>query len=59
MLGRSSAVGDDVSVTKADAPSRERVAKYNRLLRIEEALGSDATFAGLSAFHPDRWEASA
>jgi len=44
---------------KAGAPSRERVAKYNRLLRIEETLGSDATFAGLSAFYPDRWEASA
>jgi enolase len=44
---------------KAGAPSRERVAKYNRLLRIEEALGAEARFAGLSAFYPDRWEASA
>ena len=44
---------------KAGAPSRERVAKYNRLLRIEEMLGPDAKFAGLSAFYPDRWEASA
>ncbi len=32
---------------KTGAPSRgERVAKYNQLLRIEEALGSDAEFAG-------------
>ena len=31
---------------KAGAPSRERVAKYNRLLRIEEMLGPDAKFAG-------------
>jgi enolase len=41
---------------KAGAPSRERVAKYNRLLRIEETLGSKAMFAGLAAFYPDRWE---
>jgi enolase len=35
---------------KAGAPSRsERVAKYNRLLRIEEELGSDAVYAGRSA----------
>ncbi len=32
---------------KAGAPSRgERTAKYNRLLRIEESLGSEAIFAG-------------
>jgi enolase len=32
---------------KAGAPVRgERVAKYNRLLRIEEALGSNARYAG-------------
>ena len=43
---------------KAGAPSRERVAKYNRLLRIEETLGSEAAFAGVGAFYPDRWEAS-
>ena len=36
---------------KSGAPSRsERVAKYNRLLRIEEELGSDGHFAGRSAF---------
>lgn len=44
---------------KAGAPSRERVAKYNRLLRIEETLGPDAKFAGLSAFYPDKWQTSA
>jgi enolase len=44
---------------KAGAPCRERVAKYNRLLRIKAALGSDATFAGFSACYPDRSEVSA
>jgi enolase len=28
----------------------ERIAKYNRLLRIEEELGASAHFAGLNAF---------
>lgn len=36
---------------KTSAPSRsERTAKYNRLLRIEEKLGSAAIYPGLSAF---------
>lgn len=36
---------------KTGAPARgERTAKYNRLLRIEEALGSDAVFLGIKAF---------
>ncbi|UCC60776.1 MAG: phosphopyruvate hydratase, partial [Dehalococcoidia bacterium] len=36
---------------KAGAPCRsERVAKYNRLLRIEEELGDKAKYAGMSAF---------
>ncbi|MCR4398684.1 MAG: phosphopyruvate hydratase [Firmicutes bacterium] len=36
---------------KSGAPSRtERVAKYNRLLRIEEELGASARFAGKQAF---------
>ena len=36
---------------KTGAPSRsERTAKYNRLLRIEEKLGSAAVYPGLSAF---------
>jgi enolase len=35
----------------AGAPSRtDRVAKYNQLLRIEEALGADATYPGRSVF---------
>ncbi|MEE9401417.1 MAG: hypothetical protein V3V32_05310, partial [Dehalococcoidia bacterium] len=29
----------------------ERVAKYNRLLRIEEELGEKARYAGMGAFH--------
>jgi enolase len=36
---------------KSGAPCRsERVAKYNRLLRIEEELGDRAKFAGMAAF---------
>lgn len=36
---------------KTGAPARsERVAKYNRLLRIEEILGDAAVYAGRSAF---------
>jgi enolase len=36
---------------KTGAPSRsDRVAKYNRLLRIEEELGDAARFPGLQAF---------
>ena len=36
---------------KTGAPARsERVAKYNQLLRIEEELGSQATYAGSEAF---------
>jgi enolase len=38
---------------KAGAPCRgERTAKYNQLLRIEEALGEDAIFAGAMPFRP-------
>lgn len=37
---------------KAGGPSRsERLAKYNRLLRIEEDLGTEARYAGMQAFH--------
>ena len=40
---------------KTGAPSRsERVAKYNRLLRIEEELGSAAVYPGFAAFHVKR-----
>ncbi len=45
------AVGTGAGQIKTGAPSRsDRVAKYNRLLRIEEQLGADATFPGLQAF---------
>jgi len=37
---------------KAGAPCRtERVAKYNRLLQIEQELGSSARYAGIKAFY--------
>ena len=37
---------------KTGAPSRgERVAKYNRLIRIEEELGEGATYPGMGAFY--------
>jgi enolase len=37
---------------KTGAPCRsDRVAKYNQLLRIEQELGDDALYAGLSAFN--------
>jgi enolase len=45
------AVATGVGQIKTGAPSRtDRVAKYNQLLRIEEALGPDAQYAGRSAF---------
>ena len=45
------AVATGCGQIKTGAPSRsDRVAKYNQLLRIEEALGSDAEFPGRSAF---------
>jgi len=45
------AVGTGAGQIKAGAPARsDRVAKYNRLLRIEEELGDRARFAGASAF---------
>lgn len=43
-------VGLRLGQIKAGAPARtERVAKYNRLLRIEEELGSGAEYAGWQA----------
>lgn len=46
------AVGMNTGFIKTGAPSRgERVAKYNRLLRIEEELGSAARYAGRDAFY--------
>ena len=45
------AVATGCGQIKTGAPSRsDRVAKYNQLLRIEEALGADAEFPGRSAF---------
>ena len=45
------AVAVDAGAIKTGAPCRtERVAKYNRLLRIEEELGADARYAGKEAF---------
>ncbi len=44
-------VGTATGQIKTGAPARtERVAKYNQLLRIEEALGDDAVFAGKAIF---------
>ena len=45
------AVATGCGQIKTGAPSRsDRVAKYNQLLRIEEALGDDATYPGRSVF---------
>ena len=45
------AVAANCGQIKTGAPARsERVAKYNQLLRIEEQLGNQATFAGKGAF---------
>lgn len=49
------AVALNTGQIKTGAPSRsERVAKYNRLLRIEEELGKSAVYPGISAFHVHR-----
>ncbi len=46
------AVGLNTGLIKAGAPCRsERIAKYNRLLRIEDELGEKANFAGMQAFY--------
>jgi enolase len=45
------AVATGCGQIKTGAPSRsDRVAKYNQLLRIEEALGGDAEYPGRAAF---------
>ncbi len=51
------AVALNVGQIKTGAPCRsERVAKYNQLLRIEEELGDQARYAGISAFaHIPHW----
>jgi enolase len=44
------AVGTSAGQIKTGSASRtDRVAKYNQLLRIEEELGSAATYAGRAA----------
>jgi enolase len=49
------AVATNAGQIKTGAPSRsDRVAKYNRLLRIEEALGPAAVYPGLRAFTAHR-----
>jgi enolase len=46
------AVGTNAGQIKTGSMSRsDRVAKYNQLLRIEEALGDDAVFGGKLKFH--------
>lgn len=46
------AVATNAGQIKTGAPSRsERVAKYNRLLRIEERLGTSACYPGFGAFN--------
>ena len=45
------ATGWDAGQLKVGSFTRsERMAKWNEMLRIEEAMGADAEFAGLSAF---------
>ena len=45
------AVATNCGQIKTGAPARsDRVAKYNQLLRIEEALGPDAVYPGRSVF---------
>ena len=45
------AVGLATGQIKTGAPARsERTAKYNRLLRIEDELGTSAKYAGMGAF---------
>ena len=45
------AVGTRATQIKTGSLSRsDRIAKYNQLLRIEEELGSSASYAGRAAF---------
>lgn len=49
------AVATNCGQIKTGSLSRsDRIAKYNRLLRIEERLGARAVFPGLAAFNPRR-----
>ena len=50
------AVASRAGQIKTGSLSRsERVAKYNRLLRIEDELGSQARYAGAMGMGPPRW----
>ena len=54
------AVATNAGQIKTGAPSRsDRVAKYNRLLRIEEELGAAAVYPGLRAFAAARADPAA
>jgi len=45
-------VGCNAGQIKTGSTSRtDRICKYNQLLRIEEALGRTAQYAGMSAFY--------
>jgi enolase len=49
------AVATNCGQIKTGAPARsDRVAKYNRLLRIEEQLGGSAEYLGEAAFAGSR-----
>ncbi|MEA1903906.1 MAG: phosphopyruvate hydratase [Actinomycetota bacterium] len=49
------AVATNAGQIKTGAPARgERTAKYNQLLRIEEAMGSEARYAGWDTFRRGR-----
>ena len=46
------AVATNAGQIKAGAPCRgERVAKYNRLLKIEAELGADSEYAGIAVYN--------
>jgi len=49
------AVATNAGQIKTGAPARsERTAKYNRLIQIEEELGSNSAYAGRSVVHSPR-----
>ena len=46
------AVATNSGIIKTGAPSRlERVAKYNRLMEIEDMIGDSAIYSGIDAFY--------
>lgn len=50
------AVGVNSGQIKTGSLSRsERIAKYNRLLKIEQTLGSNAKYLGMNAFNPKKY----